>query len=219
MGGNLFIYSTEDHMNILGTIQDPLKNTIDYLYLERNKKYLFGGSRQGWLIIFEIRNSGEERFSAIAGSIETLKNVKSLCYSTKKEVYLTNNTGNVVFFNIQTGTSFYVLEAHKADINKLLYLEDKCVMITASKDKTIKFWKYPLPTEEVPDFTPNPEYNLPKKPSTAVKIDKKEETIIKDKKEEETKTDKAKEEADKKNEPEIESPTEGDKETLGGWDQ
>ena len=45
-------------MNQLMLLQDPLKNTFDTLFFDK-KKYLFAGSRQGYLMIYEIRKSGE----------------------------------------------------------------------------------------------------------------------------------------------------------------
>ena len=45
-------------MSQLMFVEDPLKNTFDTLFFDQ-KKYLFAGSRQGYIIIFEIRKCGE----------------------------------------------------------------------------------------------------------------------------------------------------------------
>jgi len=40
-----------------------------------------------------------------------------------------------------------VLEAHLQEVSKIIYLEDRNTMITGSKDRTVKFWKYPVSSD------------------------------------------------------------------------
>lgn len=43
---------------------------------------------------------------------------------------------------------FYSLEAHKAEIVKLVFLDKERILVSASKDCSIKFWKVPGEKEE-----------------------------------------------------------------------
>jgi len=48
-------------------------------------------------VIFDIGKPGNERFATVAGTIQGYKNMNSIVYSSRKEIYACGPTGNVVF--------------------------------------------------------------------------------------------------------------------------
>jgi len=51
--------------------------------------------------------------------------------------------GTVAFWSAKKGTSIYVLKAHSNDITKLQWVEKDNILLTSSKEKSIKFWSLP----------------------------------------------------------------------------
>ena len=64
--------------------------------------------------------------------------------NTKKEIITADNLGKITIWNIKTGEPIFSWVAHeKMPINCLFYLENKRLLITGGRDKSVKFWKIP----------------------------------------------------------------------------
>lgn len=60
-----------------------------------------------------------------------------------REIISGNQNGKVTVWSLRTTEPLYVLEAHSEAITKMIWMEDKQILITCSKDKTIKIWQFP----------------------------------------------------------------------------
>lgn len=147
--GSVFIYSSEGELQLLHTITYNRENFVKTLCFDPLRNMLFSGSTQGIIVIYEIGRAGKEKFSTITGSFETLKNVRSVQFNPeRKEMYIANSEGNVAIVNTLTTVAFHVNKAHTNELNKMIYLDGKKLMITAAGDKSIKFWRYPFDPKE-----------------------------------------------------------------------
>ena len=52
-------------------------------------------------------------------------------------------SGIITFFSTNTAAPIYIFEAHKEAITQMVWDSKLKVMITGSKDKSIRFWKLP----------------------------------------------------------------------------
>jgi len=51
-----------------------------------------------------------------------------------------NEDGTVTIWSSKKAAPIYVAKAHNNDITKLAWYEEKAMLVTSSKEKSIKFW-------------------------------------------------------------------------------
>jgi len=70
--------------------------------------------------------------------------VRSVAWSAKRvEIMSGTADGAITFWDAVKGKSIYVLQSFDNEITKLHYIEDREVLITASKGKALKLWQLP----------------------------------------------------------------------------
>jgi len=61
-----------------------------------------------------------------------------------REIISGNQNGKVTVWSVKSAEPIYVLEAHSEPITKMEWIEEKQILITCSKDKSVKIWQFPL---------------------------------------------------------------------------
>ncbi len=61
----------------------------------------------------------------------------------RREIITGDSNGVITVFDLRTQEPVYVLQAHTDVITQMKWLEQKQVLVTCAKDKSIKFWKFP----------------------------------------------------------------------------
>ena len=145
-GGIIEIFSTRQYPILkVGKLQVSGLGNISDLFYEKNNSRLFACDKKGKISIFEIGDVGKEKISLEISQFGFKNPFNSFKYNnTKKEIITGDNLGKITIWNIKTGEPIFSWVAHeKMPINCLFYLEDKRLLITGGRDKSVKFWKIP----------------------------------------------------------------------------
>ncbi len=69
-----------------------------------------------------------------------------------------DQTGVLTIWDVRTQEPVYALQAHTGAVTRMEWHEDKQMLITCAKDKTIKMWKFPAvwvdENKVIPSMTP-----------------------------------------------------------------
>ena len=145
-GGIIEIFSTRQYPILkVGKLQVSGLGNISDLFYEKNNSRLFACDKKGKISIFEIGDVGKEKISLEISQFGFKNPFNSFKYNnTKKEIITADNLGKITIWNIKTGEPIFSWVAHdKMPINCLFYLENKRLLITGGRDKSVKFWKIP----------------------------------------------------------------------------
>ncbi|CAD8199045.1 unnamed protein product [Paramecium pentaurelia] len=118
---------------IRGIFFDPVKN------------YLFtAGFDQGEIGIFEVGKSGREKFTKQTASLKGKLQMREIVWSPSRgECMVGNKDGTVTVWSGKKAAPIFVIKAHNTDITKLQWYEDKHMLVTSGKEKSLKFWQLP----------------------------------------------------------------------------
>lgn len=64
-------------------------------------------------------------------------------YSKRHELITGDGNGKIVVWNLSKGQPVYAWDAHKGEITQMHYEEETRILISGSKDKTMKVWRLP----------------------------------------------------------------------------
>ena len=145
-GGIIEIYSTtQSPYQKVGKLRVSGFGNISDLFYEKNNSRLFVCDKNGKISIFEIGDVGKEKISLEISQFGFKNAFNSIKYdNSKKEIITGDILGKITIWNIKRGEPIYSLNAHeKMAINSTFYLEDKRLIITGGRDKSVKFWKFP----------------------------------------------------------------------------
>ena len=145
-GGIIEIFNTQQYpIQKVGKIQVSGLGNISDLFYERKNSRLFSCDKKGKISIFEIGDVGKEKISLEISQFGFKNGLNSIKYNnTKKEIITGDILGKITIWNIKTGEPIYSWIAHeKMAINCLYYLENKGLLITGGRDKSVKCWKLP----------------------------------------------------------------------------
>eukprot|EP01016_Furgasonia_blochmanni_P039362 TRINITY_DN4880_c0_g1_i2.p1 TRINITY_DN4880_c0_g1~~TRINITY_DN4880_c0_g1_i2.p1 ORF type:complete len:567 (+),score=161.86 TRINITY_DN4880_c0_g1_i2:131-1831(+) len=144
--GSIHIYSLESKrpaMIFLHSLKQEGCN-IRTIVMDPDRKFLLAGSSNGMVLIFQIGKPGKEKLSQLVSSIETSKNIRSIgVILNTKELFVAGGAPNVQMIHSNSGQHFYALPAHEDNVEKIILLGDERVIISGSKDRSVKGWKLP----------------------------------------------------------------------------
>ena len=145
-GGIIEIFSIMQYpAKKVGKLQVSGLGNISDLFYEKNNSRLFTCDKRGKISIFEIGEVGKEKISLEISQFGFKNAFNSFKYdNAKKEIITCDILGKITIWNIKTGEPIFSWVAHeKMSINCLFYLENKRLLITGGRDKSVKFWKLP----------------------------------------------------------------------------
>lgn len=77
-------------------------------------------------------------------TFKTAKKIRKVCWANdRREGILGDQDGVITFINERNGEPIYALKAHNGAITQLMYIQETNILISASKDKHLKFWSPP----------------------------------------------------------------------------
>jgi WD40 repeat protein len=145
--GQIFIYdySTKEP-KLLHTIQAHGKGgNIRGLNFDSYKNYLFTANYDdGVITIHDLHKPGKEKFASNIANLHGKTKVRSCVWSTGRyELYTGNEDGTLTFWDAKKVSPLYVLKAHTEGICKLEWIESKGWLLSAGKDKKLRFYEIP----------------------------------------------------------------------------
>jgi len=153
--GEIFIYDTTQAStpHLITTLHAHTRTRLRRILVDRERNYLFtSGFEDGSITVFDLGPPGKETSSKEIVYMRGKQKLRTLSWSSNsKEVFSGDESGYITVWNILRGQPIYVHNAH--DMNKAItsseYLEDERLLITSSKDKTVKFWRIPEKWQEM----------------------------------------------------------------------
>jgi len=146
--GQVFIHDISTMVpKLIHIIQAHPKGSIRALHFDLNRNYLITGNHDdGVLAIHDLEKPGKEKYAINIANLQGKPKVRTVAWSTSRaELMSGNDDGTVTFWNAKKASPIYVLMAHAEAVTKMQWIESKGVLVTAGKDKKIRF--YQLPTE------------------------------------------------------------------------
>ncbi len=103
------------------------------------------GQLDGTVTIYDLGAPGKEKFTKPLTSWQGKKGIRLICMRDKprREIITGDNTGIITVWDLKTQQPVFVLQAHTDVITQMNWQEDKQVLVTCAKDKSIKIWKFP----------------------------------------------------------------------------
>ena len=144
--GQIFLYDLKQSPPLpLGVLQAEKKGVISHLIFDSQQQLMFAGFTEGYIACFEMKGSGKEQFSVQIATYNTNEVIRSLCWrGDRKELIASNKRGILRYINTVTGKQFLAFPAHERSVKDIIYIELGQVLITCSKDKTLKFFRMPV---------------------------------------------------------------------------
>jgi len=105
---------------------------------------LFTGSKDGFAL-WTVKSSNSVHWGRCVGQIKGINNAPTAVawINSSREILGSFSNGTVAIFDIDKGEATYVINAHKDEVTKILWLDAPRRLLTASKDKTLKIWDFP----------------------------------------------------------------------------
>lgn len=98
----------------------------------------------GYITIFDIANPGKEKQAKRIGNTQGKEKQRVVLWRDHgREIISGDEEGCVTFFYSKEGSPINVFKAHESAITQMRWNEDSQMLITCSKDKTIKMWLIP----------------------------------------------------------------------------
>lgn len=109
------------------------------------ENYIVAGCTDGLITVFDLGQTGKERLTKELVSFMGKEGVRLVAWREKprKEIITADETGVVTVWDLKSQSPIYVLQAHSGPVTQLEWQEEKQQLITCSKDKSIKVWKFP----------------------------------------------------------------------------
>lgn len=144
-GGIIELYSTEDFPPVkkkrfkisgLGNISD--------LFLNIQQFYLYTCDKKGKITVIELGQVGREKYSSELSQFGLKNSLNVIKYDSEKHEFITGDEfGKIIVWDIKTGQPIFSWIAHDNPITSLYYDEKVNLLISGSKDKSIKVWELP----------------------------------------------------------------------------
>jgi len=144
--GQSFIYDLSTTIpKQIYSIQNHPKGDIRGLDFDIKTNYLFTANMDdGVIAIFDIGKPGKEKYASSRAMLLGKPKVRTCKWaSNRQELISGNQDGTVTFWDARKAEQIYVMHAHQDAITQMMWLDKTQVLMTASKDKKIKFWKLP----------------------------------------------------------------------------
>ena len=131
--------------------------SIRSIAYDGKRKYLFTGSFDTTVIIWDIGAPGRERYGRVAGVLRGhTGKVKGVAWCAEtKTLFSTGDDKTVRMWDVgQGGRCVRTFQAHEGWVLGCVFLKELGLLLTWSKDKTIKGWRVAPGTEsDLPDPT------------------------------------------------------------------
>jgi WD40 repeat protein len=144
--GQIFIYDiSQKNPSLVHTIQAHQKGSIRGLYYDPFKNYLFSANYDdGTIAIIDLQKPGKEKYAAVTAMLHGKKDVRCIVWSHGRyELYSGGEDGTLTFWDASKVSPVYAMKAHTEGICKLQWIENQNVLMTAGKDKKLRFYKLP----------------------------------------------------------------------------
>jgi len=155
----IFVYSVINNSPVqLFSLQSTSKTAIRGFHIDFLKYFIFTGSIDGKICIFDLNQPGKERFIKEIGVLDTKKKVRVIRYHfANHEIIVGDEDGKISVYTLKGGEPLHVFEAHKGAITQMYWDEDTKILISVGKDKSLRYWKFPHKwrNEEIDKFEEN----------------------------------------------------------------
>ncbi|KAM3143094.1 hypothetical protein pb186bvf_004680 [Paramecium bursaria] len=146
--GYIFIFeisSVTQGPTLSASVASQTGSAIRGLCFDPVKNYLFtAGHDQGEIGVYEVGKSGREKYTKQTASFKGKLKIREIVWSTSRgEAMVGNTDGTVTIWSSKNAAPIYVIKAHNTDITKLEWFEDKQMLVTSAKEKSLKFWQLP----------------------------------------------------------------------------
>lgn len=159
----VFLTTTSPPTEVLN-LQSSSLSSIRALHIDDINHYLFTGSVNGKINIFNLGLPGKERFISEMTSFGASMKIRICRYNAKNHELITGDEdGRVTIWSLKTGQPVQVFEAHpKSAITQMDYDEENRLLWTGGKDKAFRVWKLPEKwiSAEFEDFETNEVKNI-----------------------------------------------------------
>jgi len=107
--------------------------------------YLVGGAKDGSVTVFDLGVPGREKVARKISQLDGRPGIRVVAWRDKprKEVITGDQFGLVTIWDFRSNQPVYAWMAHSDAICQMSYDEELQILITTSKDKSIKFRLYP----------------------------------------------------------------------------
>lgn len=144
--GQVFVYDISPKLpSLIHTVQAHPKGTIRCMHFDGIKNYLVTSNYDdGVIALVDLQKPGKEKYAHNIASLTGKLKVRHIVWSSlRSEIYSGAEDGTVAFNDAKKAAPIYALKAHNDGITKLQLLDKESILITAGKDKQIKFYKLP----------------------------------------------------------------------------
>lgn len=141
--GKIHIWGYEPDVQLVIRLDSPSLAEIRGLQVINN--ILCVGQIDGLVTLYDMGAPGKEKFTKQITQFQGKPGVRLVCIRDKprREVITGDNTGVVTVWDLQSQQPVYVLQAHTDVITQMKWLEDKQLLVSCAKDKSLKVWKFP----------------------------------------------------------------------------
>ena len=158
--GKISIYSVVKFPPInIKNIMTSGKSCIRAMHINFNNNYIFTGNINGKISVLNMGLPGKEKFISEESCFgEGFMKIRICRNNIKNNELITGDEeGRIVIWSLKNGKPIYLWEAHKGAITQMRFEEEKNILWTGGKDKTIRVWKLPEKwvTDEVLHFDKN----------------------------------------------------------------
>ena len=121
------------------------KTEIRGLAVSSAENFLVAGCKDGLITVYDLGQPGKERLAKELVSFMGKDGVRLVAWREKprREIITADETGVVTVWDLKQQSPIYVMQAHTGPVTLLEWQEEKQQLITCSKDKSIKIWRFP----------------------------------------------------------------------------
>eukprot|EP00397_Hematodinium_sp_SG-2012_P007653 GEMP01007702.1.p1 GENE.GEMP01007702.1~~GEMP01007702.1.p1 ORF type:complete len:509 (+),score=93.60 GEMP01007702.1:430-1956(+) len=128
---------------LVATITAPYIRSMHFAANAFEHATLFLGSRDG-IAVVHMKTTVGYSWGRIHGQIATRHLPISIAFAaSSREVIVGNKDGTVAVFDIDNGRPTFVFRAHRDAVTSLMFLDAPRRLVTAGKDKCVRFWDFP----------------------------------------------------------------------------
>ena len=159
-GGELDVYLTDQYplVQILN-LQTESRGCIRGLHYELKRYMMFTCNTSGTISIMDLGMPGKEKMIKEISHFGTKAKLRVIRYdSEENQLFTGDEAGRVTVWSLKTGSPVYAWSAHnKKAITQMLYEEDRRLLWTGGKDRSIVIWQLPekWSNEEIEKFEEN----------------------------------------------------------------
>jgi WD40 repeat protein len=141
--GRIFIWTHDPSVELVAQIDSKVISEIRGLNIVNN--LLCVGQLDGTITMYDLGAPGKEKNIKEITSWGGKQGIRlvALRETPRRELITGDNTGIVTVWDIRSQQPVYVLQAHTDVITQMKWLEDKQMLVSLSKDKTLKVWRFP----------------------------------------------------------------------------